>query len=1157
MATTAITLRILGTDVAIESVKQLKAEIKAAKKEMEATGDANHYAQKAQQVAQMTAEVKRLEAEQRRMNQAAIAAGSATGSYVQMNARLNELKATYKAMSEAERNSPIGKATLAELQKLDKELKKVDATMGNFQRNVGNYPRGISAFAGGVSQAVGVPDPTMLMAGGGAAVAGAAAAAALVKVTQMSVAYKEALTDVEVITGKTSEETDALVRSLADIDNNGVKITNTYVDTAKTLQSVLNVLGDSAKGNEALVKSYQEAAIVLSKTDPNLPLTESVPVLNEIMKSFNIDFGRVSDVADAVAESARLADIPVNKVAKGLVNIGDASRLAGVSMEETVAILQVTASGLGGAEEAGTKMRRVLTAMSDTKFLSKPALAALKEANVDLGIMFNTALPLSARLQELSKIQDNAGALGLVFAESNVAAAAALIRNGKAVEGTTSKIQEMTAAIKEGEANNAAYEMAATKMAGSTAEKWNTLTAKVANFFTSPIIANGINILLDGLTVLADKITGVANSPFFQASFFSTIFGPAGSFFGAFIEGYGQIETSAKKAASVQEQIVNDQVKSWKNATDEQRKELEARYLAQGENGAKLLSAIKARFVEMSAMETEAANKSIKTNAAKYAAMSEADILYYSNQIRRIAAMAYLDKDATEAKIKETVDKLKIEAKKLGEAAKPPPPIPPDAAAEKERKKAEKEQKKANEERAKEEAAAEKQIGDLRVSLIEDSEAQKRAKLELELQRDLAQIKGNAATRAELERLLRQKYAMELAKLGGQSSEFEPVPLISIQPIEESISSLRAKIQEINKEIESAPSGENYDQLVSSLSIATKMLEQAELRLELSKKNNGAPLPDITPQLIGIDAVKKAEFDRIEQTLKKQKEADAQALENKKALTDAGLNLVKQASDLIFNVQSQNNQRMAQREMEGLNRQKAAELELAGSNAAQKEFIERKYAAKEEEMRRQQFEREKKMKIQMALMNGALAVTTILAQMPKFDFGVATAIAIGLALATTAIQVATISAAKYAGGGKVAPYSGLNGRITVPANWVTDTTGRDGDNTLAYIGTDETVLNKAQADKIGPNVLAAAGVPGYTFQPKRSVPSLIPKYNHEPATVEVQNRRLDSFQSYVVGIGAAVEAVNRRIDRIQVINDPFETVAIAAQRENIIKKTTI
>jgi len=1139
MATTAITLRILGTDVAIESVKQLKAEIKAAKKEMEATGDANHYAQKAQQVAQMTAEVKRLEAEQRRMNQAAIAAGSATGSYVQMNARLNELKATYKAMSEAERNSPIGKATLAELQKLDKELKKVDATMGNFQRNVGNYPRGISAFAGGVSQAVGVPDPTMLMAGGGAAVAGAAAAAALVKVTQMSIAYKDALTDVEVITGKTSEETDALVRSLADIDNNGVKITNTYVDTAKTLQSVLNVLGDSAKGNEALVKSYQEAAIVLSKTDPNLPLTESVPVLNEIMKSFNIDFGRVSDVADAVAESARLADIPVNKVAKGLVNIGDASRLAGVSMEETVAILQVTASGLGGAEEAGTKMRRVLTAMSDTKFLSKPALAALKEANVDLGIMFNTALPLSTRLQELSKIQDNAGALGLVFAESNVAAAAALIRNGKAVEGTTSKIQEMTAAIKEGEANNAAYEMAATKMAGSTAEKWNTLTAKVANFFTSPVIAEGINLLIDGLTSIADAANNL-----------SSTFSPENSFLSEFVQGISKIETAEQK-------YMKASVESWKNATDEQRKELEARYLAQGENGAKLLSAIKARFVEMSAMETEAANKSIKTNAAKYAAMSEADILYYSNQIRRIAAMAYLDKDATEAKIKETVDKLKIEAKKLGEAAKPPPPIPPDAAAEKERKKAEKEQKKANEERAKEEAAAEKQIGDLRVSLIEDSEAQKRAKLELELQRDLAQIKGNAATRAELERLLRQKYAMELAKLGGQSSEFEPVPLISIQPIEESISSLRAKIQEINKEIESAPSGENYDQLVSSLSIATKMLEQAELRLELSKKNNGAPLPDITPQLIGIDAVKKAEFDRIEQTLKKQKEADAQALENKKALTDAGLNLVKQASDLIFNVQSQNNQRMAQREMEGLNRQKAAELELAGSNAAQKEFIERKYAAKEEEMRRQQFEREKKMKIQMALMNGALAVTTILAQMPKFDFGVATAIAIGLALATTAIQVATISAAKYAGGGKVAPYSGLNGRITVPANWVTDTTGRDGDNTLAYIGTDETILNKAQADKIGPNILAAAGVPGYTFQSKHSVPSLIPKYNHEPATVEVQNRRLDSFQSYVVGIGAAVEAVNRRIDRIQVINDPFETVAIAAQRENIIKKTTI
>ena len=74
----------------------------------------------------------------------------------------------------------------------------------------------------------------------------------------------------------------------------------------------------------------------------------------------------------------------------------------------------------------------------------------------------------------------------------------------------------------------------------------------------------------------------------------------------------------------------------------------------------------------------------------------------------------------------------------------------------------------------------------------------------------------------------------------------------------------------------------------------------------------------------------------------------------------------------------------------------------------QKEKLERDFA-----------KRQKRIAKLQALINGALAVTKILAEVPKFDFGISTGILIAAAVATTAAQVATIEAQKFAKGGRV------------------------------------------------------------------------------------------------------------------------------------------
>ena len=64
---------------------------------------------------------------------------SASGSYYEMNPAMLELQKRYKALSEADRESSVGKNLIAQANALNNKLKEIDSQFGNYQRNVGNY----------------------------------------------------------------------------------------------------------------------------------------------------------------------------------------------------------------------------------------------------------------------------------------------------------------------------------------------------------------------------------------------------------------------------------------------------------------------------------------------------------------------------------------------------------------------------------------------------------------------------------------------------------------------------------------------------------------------------------------------------------------------------------------------------------------------------------------------------------------------------------------------------------------------------------------------------------------------------------------------------------------------------------------------------------
>ena len=137
--------------------------------------------------------------------------------------------------------------------------------------------------------------------------------------------------------------------------------------------------------------------------------------------------------------------------------------------------------------------------------------------------------------------------------------------------------------------------------------------------------------------------------------------------------------------------------------------------------------------------------------------------------------------------------------------------------------------------------------------------------------------------------------------------------------------------------------------------------------------------------------------------------------ELRKQLAQAAINLGQQVSDAIFEVDAANRQKATDDAITKLEDQKTKELSAKNLTDQQKADIEAKYAAKEKKLKQDQAKRDRDAQVQQAIVNGALAITNILATMPKFDFGVASAIAIAAAIATTAVQVAKIKSTPLPG----------------------------------------------------------------------------------------------------------------------------------------------
>ncbi|QDP49432.1 MAG: putative minor tail protein [Prokaryotic dsDNA virus sp.] len=142
------------------------------------------------------------------------------------------------------------------------------------------------------------------------------------------------------------------------------------------------------------------------------------------------------------------------------------------------------------------------------------------------------------------------------------------------------------------------------------------------------------------------------------------------------------------------------------------------------------------------------------------------------------------------------------------------------------------------------------------------------------------------------------------------------------------------------------------------------------------------------------------------------------AIKTTMAGMDAALGIMNEMSNLA-DVKAQN-------VINGLNKERDEEIKKFEESAEFQTMTEEEKAARMDEINLdydekvkaielEQFERGKRMAIAQALIQGAMAIMRIAAEVPKVDFGVTTGILIGAQIVMTGLQVAAIRAQEFAG----------------------------------------------------------------------------------------------------------------------------------------------
>lgn len=302
-------------------------------------------------------------------------------------------------------------------QKGDQALKKLDKTVGDNFRNVGNYRDALGSLQG-ILSSVGIAF------GLGTIVQGA---------TKSIIGFEQANATLSAVLGKTSAETQDLQKIQRELGRTS-GFTATQVGE---LQIELARLGFT----ENEIKGATESVLLLAKATGS-DLGRASEVAGATLRGFGLNANEIGRVVDVMAKSFDMSALGMENFAESMKYVAPVASSAGVSIEQTTAMLgALSNAGIQGSQ-AGTSLRRILTDMAMT---GKPAKEALEELATK-GITLTDAMDEVGRsaqtsLLVLAKNMDSVNGMTTAFENADGAVVKTATTMGDTLQGSINRLR--------------------------------------------------------------------------------------------------------------------------------------------------------------------------------------------------------------------------------------------------------------------------------------------------------------------------------------------------------------------------------------------------------------------------------------------------------------------------------------------------------------------------------------------------------------------------------------------------------------------------------------------------------------------------------------------------------------------------------------------
>lgn len=433
----------------------------------------------------------------------------ASGAYRRLNREYEKSKTNLANLLSAEnKNTAAIKKAQREFDRLGAKVRKVDAATRNYTKGIGNYGSALRGTRGLVRQLT----SAMGLMGG------AFLAVSIIRNTAKRIRdFDKSIVGLSAILKTNRKDLKNLEQTIIDVAGASIKTSNEVADLATKLAT----LGKSKQEIIDLLEPVNNLSIGLEATSE-----EAGELLIQTLNAFGKGSEEASKFADIIAKMRTSTALDFERIKDALGFLAPTARAAGVSFEETGAILGVLVDNGIKASRAGRLMSSSFIRLAQSGKTLQEALSEVRIAQ-QKGVDSVELLQIAGDL-----FGTRSAALGLILADN------------------TQKTADLT---KEFENAGGSLKELTDKQLESLDAKFKILDATWEKFIVN--IENGEGALADftksAITSITDLIGAIDDV--------STVSEESGSFVGNFFRSF--FSTDTEKAFKVQAELIREQKK--------------------------------------------------------------------------------------------------------------------------------------------------------------------------------------------------------------------------------------------------------------------------------------------------------------------------------------------------------------------------------------------------------------------------------------------------------------------------------------------------------------------------------------------------------------------------------------------------------------------